>query len=64
MPRVLQAAAFFALLGVALTLLVPPSGGAERLSVLLAGSVVSATLAYVLPWVYALDTDPLPASRE
>ena len=63
MPRLIQAAAFF-LLSAGLVVVVSPSDGAERLGVLLAGSIVAATLTHVLPWVYALDTDPVPAPRE
>lgn len=64
MARVIQAVAFFLLLGAAFALSAPYSGGAERLSILLAGGVVSVTLTYVLPWVYTLDTDPVFVSGE
>lgn len=64
MPRVVQTVAFFALLGTVLLLSGPHSGGAERLSILVAGAVVSAMITHVLPWVYALDTEPVSASEE
>lgn len=64
MARVMQAVAFFLLLGAAFALSAPYSGGAERLSVLLAGGVISAALTYVLPWVYTLDTAPVFSSGE
>ena len=62
--RVVQAVAFFVLLGAVLLVSGPHSGGAEWLSVLLVGSIISATLTYVLPWVYALATRPAGARKE
>lgn len=55
----MQAAAFFGLLAAGYLVVAPLGGGAELLAVLLTGSVVAATLVYVLPWVFALDTEPV-----
>lgn len=64
MARVTQAVAFFALLAAVFLVSAPHSGGAERLSVLLAGAVISATITHVLPWVYTLDTRPVAGAEE
>lgn len=64
MPRVVQALVFFALLGAGFLLTAPHSGGAELLGVLLSGSIIAATVSYVLPWVFELDTAPAGAPED
>lgn len=63
MPRVFQAVGFFALLGAWVLVVGPSADQAELFGALLTGSMVSALVAYVLPWVYfGLETDPFRTS--
>lgn len=52
MPRLVQTVLFFALLGAGLFVMAPYSTDSELFGVLLSWSIVSATVVYVLPWVY------------
>lgn len=65
MPRLVQAVAFYALLGVGYVGLGPFSSGGALLSFLLSGSLVVATLTHVVPWVYfRLPTEPVSPPNE
>ncbi|QLG28804.1 hypothetical protein HUG10_15205 [Halorarum halophilum] len=63
MPRIVQAVAFFALLAVGYLAVAPVRGGAELLGVLLSGAIIAATIVYVLPWVFGLETRPARDKR-
>ena len=58
MPRVAQALVFFGILGAELLVTVPHESSAGSFGALLSGAVIAATVAYILPWVFTLDTTP------
>ena len=65
MPRLVQALAFFALLGVGYIVIGPFSTASAVLSFLLAWSIIVATITYVIPWLYfRLSTRPVSASKK
>ena len=60
MPRLVQAVAFFLLLGTGYVVVGPFSDAGSKLSFLLAGSIIVATVTHVIPWLYfRLHTEPV-----
>lgn len=59
MPRVVQAVAFFVLLGAGYVVVGPFTNWGAVLAFLLVGSIIVATVTHVIPWVYfRLHTEP------
>ena len=65
MPRLAQAVAFFALLGAGYVVVGPFTNWGPILAFFLAGSIIVATVTYVIPWVYfRLHTEPISQSND
>ena len=63
MARLVQAVAFFVLLGVGYVVFGPFSTGGAILAFLLSWSITAATITHVLPWLYfRLTTKPVSSS--